>query len=193
MYVCPGWDLELFNEIKNIGHNYFFLSSTAIEPKAQSACSIEKNYGTDISTFNEEKLLQEFAQLKIDDWQGATWPPNIVHKDIWDLAGGYSIEFSPGLYSDPDFSMKLWQLGIRLFKGESKSRVYHFGSVSLKRVKRNNGYYTFVAKWGITQNIFSKYFLRRGRKYDGPLSEPKLSKSLQLNNIFKQVKAAFYR
>src|ERR1700737_2630196 len=27
MYACPGWDLELYNEIKNIGHHYFFLSA----------------------------------------------------------------------------------------------------------------------------------------------------------------------
>ena len=31
---------------------------------------------------------------------GATIPPNIVHRDIWDLVGGYSIEYSPGMYSD---------------------------------------------------------------------------------------------
>ena len=32
MYVCPGWDQYLFNEIKAIGHPEFFLSATAIEP-----------------------------------------------------------------------------------------------------------------------------------------------------------------
>ncbi len=28
-----------------------------------------------------------------------------------------SEEFSPGMYSDPDLSMKLWQEGVRYFKG----------------------------------------------------------------------------
>jgi glycosyltransferase involved in cell wall biosynthesis len=36
MYVCPGWDKELSDEINKIGHNHFFISSTCIEPKAQS-------------------------------------------------------------------------------------------------------------------------------------------------------------
>ena len=193
MYVCPGWDKALKEEIEMIGHNNFFLSSTAIEPRAQSDCSIEKDYGQDISGFNEQKLLQEFALLPKEDWQGATWPPNILHRDIWDLAGGYSIEFSPGMFSDPDFSIKLWQLGIRLFKGVAKSRVYHFGSISVKRARKNRGYYTFVAKWAITQNIFSKYFLRRGQKFDGELTQPSLSILQKINSQFKQLKAIFKR
>jgi glycosyltransferase involved in cell wall biosynthesis len=190
MYACPEWDKALAEEIEKLGHNYFFLSSTAIEPRAQSPCSIEKSYGTGISNFNEAGLLKEFKELPMENWQGATWPPNIVHRDIWDLAGGYSIEFSPGLYSDPDFSMKLWQLGIRLFKGVAESRVYHFGSVTLKRVKRNKGYYTFIAKWGITQNSFSRFYLRRGKLFDGPLADISLSAGRRLNNKFKQLKAA---
>lgn len=186
MYVCPGWDSPLFNEIQQIGHNYFFLSSTAIEIKAQSSCSIEKNFGSSIDQFEEEKLLTEFSALPFHDWQGATWPPNVVHKDIWDLAGGYSIEFSPGMYSDPDFSMKLWQLGVRLFKGLQQSRVYHFGSVSVKRVKRNKGYYTFIAKWGMTSGTLSKYYLRRGDQFDGLLVQQPIPAVVRLKNLFKR-------
>jgi len=186
MYVCPDWDTPLFNEIRSIGHKYFFLSSTAIEIKAQSSCSIEKSFGNNINEFLEEQLLAEFSTIPFHDWQGATWPPNVVHKDIWDLAGGYSIEFSPGMYSDPDFSMKLWQLGVRLFKGLEKSRVYHFGSISVKRVKRNKGYYTFIAKWGITSGTLSKYYLRRGDLFDGPLEQQTIPFTVQLKNLFKR-------
>src|SRR4029078_8120857 len=103
---------------------------------------------------------------------GVIWPRNIVPKDLWDLVGGYSIEFSPGMYSDPDFSMKLWTLGIRYFKGLSASRVYHFGSVSVKRIIKNKGYYSFIRKWGMTSSTLSKFYLRRGKPFDGPLKEP---------------------
>jgi len=192
MYACRDWDKLLYEEIKSIGHKYFFLSATAIEPKAQSSCSIEKNYGTSIETFNEAMLLQEYSTLHMQDWSGATWPPNIVHKDIWDLVGGYSTEFSPGMYSDPDFSMKLWQAGVRIFKGISGSRVYHFGSVSVKRVSRNKGYYTFIGKSGITSSTLSKYYLHRGAKFEGILKEPKLGKMLKLKNLFKRIVATFY-
>ncbi|WP_153800246.1 glycosyltransferase family 2 protein [Foetidibacter luteolus] len=192
MYVCPGWDTVLWKEIAAVGHNSFFFSSTVIDPVRSAPIMITRNYGTSIESFREGDLLQEYAGLPFNDWQGATSPPNIVHKDVWDLVGGYSIEFSPGMYSDPDFSMKLWKAGVRLFKGLSESRAYHFGSISLNRVKRNKGYYTFVAKWGITQNVFTKYFLRRGEVFNGPLAEPQLNKGHQVKNIFKQLKAAFY-
>ena len=191
MYACPHWDKYLYDEIKSIGHHNFFLSATAIEPKAQSKCSIEKNYGPTIDNFNEELLLSEFNSLPMEDWQGATWPPNIVHKSIWELAGKYSIDFSPGMYSDPDFSMKLWQMGIRLFKGVAKSRVYHFGSVSVKRVKKNKGYYQFISKWGMTQGTFSKYYLKRGQSCKGLLENPDIPFSVKVKSRFKQILAIF--
>jgi glycosyltransferase involved in cell wall biosynthesis len=192
MYVCPGWDDHLYREILSIGHNYFFLSATAIEPKAQSKCSIEKSFGTCLANFDEQALLQQFATLPMQDWQGATWPPNIVHKDIWNLVGGYSIEFSPGMYSDPDFSMKLWQAGVRLFKGIEKSRVYHFGSISVKRVKHNKGYHTFIAKWGMTSGTFSKYFLKRGKPFTQPSTAPTLPRFIQLKNKYKGFISVFH-
>jgi len=190
MYVCPNWDKPLKEAIDAIGHPYFFFSATAIEIKAQSSCSIEKSYGHNIETFQEELLLKEYQDLPMQDWQGATWPPNIVHKDIWDLAGGYSIEFSPGMYSDPDFSMKLWRLGVRTFQGISSSRVYHFGSISVKRVKHNAGYSKFISKWGLTSGTFSKYFLRRGEGFDGPLMQQEIPFMINAKNYFKRIYTA---
>jgi glycosyltransferase involved in cell wall biosynthesis len=186
MYVLPGWDVELKNAIDSCGTKKFFFSSTMIEPRAQSSCSIEANFGNSIENFEVEKLNKAYRQFEFQDWHGSTWPPNVVHKDLWDLVGGYSVEFSPGMYSDPDFSMKLWKQGVRLFKGLGKSRVYHFGSISVKRVKQNKGYYQFIRKWGMTSSTLSKYYLRRGVHFDGLLQEPKIP-------FFVQIKNAAYR
>jgi glycosyltransferase involved in cell wall biosynthesis len=191
MYACKHWDKFLWDEITALNTKYLFLSATAIEPKAQSICSIEKNYGTNIETFNEEKLAAEFESLPFTDWYGATWPPNVLHKDLWQLVGGYSTEFSPGMYSDPDFSMKLWQAGVRIFKGISKSRVYHFSFGSTKRVKKNKGYYQFIAKWGITSSTFTKLYLKRGSVYAGALNEPDIPLHIKLKNVFKSSLANF--
>src|SRR5690625_7349830 len=84
----------------------------------------------------------------MQDWSGATWPPNVVHKSVWDAVGGYSVEFSPGLYSDPDFSMKLWKMGVREFRGIADSRVYHFESISTKRNTMTAGSMQVLVKWG---------------------------------------------
>lgn len=192
MYVCPGWDKALFDEIQNIGHPYFFLSATAIEPVASSNCAIEKNFGTDISSFKEAELLEQFDKLEMQDWSGSTWPPNIVHKDIWDLVGGYSIEFSPGMYSDPDFSMKLLLAGIQLFKGVSQSRVYHFGSKSVNRVKKNKGYYTFISKWKISSSTLIKYYLKRGNRFEGEIKNKPLTSKLKIKNFYKRLQALLH-
>lgn len=191
MYVCPGWDSELYAEIEKIGHRYFFLSSTAIEAFPQSACSINGNFGKNINEFDEVALLKNYQNLPMNDWMGATWPPNVVHRDLWQLVGGYSIEFSPGMYSDPDFSMKLWKVGVRLFKGVAKSRVYHFGSVSVKRIKKNKGYYQFISKWGITSSTFSTRMLRRGEPFDGEGKDVSFGWNTRLKNFYKRVQTLF--
>lgn len=192
MYVCPGWDKALYDEIESAGHNLFFFSSTSIEPVASSNCVIEMDFGTGISSFRKKELLEQYASAPKADWQGATWPPNIVHRNTWDMVGGYSTEFSPGMYSDPDFSMKLWNAGVRLFKGIGDSRVYHFRSKSTSRNQVNNrGYYTFISKWGITSSTLTRNFLRRGEPFDGPLKEPSNTSIIRLKNLFKRVVASF--
>jgi GT2 family glycosyltransferase len=193
MFVCPGWDRSLLSEIESIGHQAFFLSSTAIEPvETGNRCVIVENFGKDPESFQEAALMKNFKSLEKKDWQGATWPPNVVHKKIWDLVGGYSIEYTPGLYSDPDFSMKLWKAGVRLFKGVSSSRVYHFGGKSTDRIIKNAGYYTFISKWGMSAGTFTKKFLRSGDGFDGPLSGPDLSLPAKIKNSFNRIRASLH-
>ncbi len=192
MYLCPGWDKALLDEITNIGHPFFFLSATAIEPVyTGNPCVIVRDFGKDPASFNESELLQKFNEPVKENWCGATWPPNVVHKKIWDLVGGYSIEFSPGLYSDPDFSMKLWQAGLRLFKGISASRAYHFGGKSTSRMVRNRGYYTFISKWGMTSRTFTSTYLRSGEPFQGELKTPETGTALSFKNWVKRLGAAW--
>lgn len=183
MYVCPKWDTFFFDDIDNIGHDKFFISATMIEPNySNNPCVIFSNeFGNDITNFDETKLLENYDKIDKSDWSGATWPPNIVSKKIWDLVGGYSVEFSPGMYSDPDFSMKLWNSGVRYFKGLGQSRVFHFQCKTTHRITKNNGKKQFVKKWGITNSNFGQDYLRSGKPFTGELPEPR-------NNIFKTLK-----
>lgn len=168
MYVCPDWDKSLWEEIQQLPDNKFFLSATLIQPRPFFCKSViaPANFGESVETFKEEELLEKYKLLPHSDWFGATWPPNVVHRDIWDLVGGYSIEFSPGMYSDPDFSAKLWMAGVRLFKGISNSRVYHFEARSTKRIRKNDGSTQFLQKWGITSASFMRNILKRGEHFD---------------------------
>ncbi|MDX1907100.1 MAG: glycosyltransferase [Bacteroidia bacterium] len=173
MYLLPDWDTALMAELEAVGHPYCMFSATMIEPHdTGNPCVIVQDYGTDIGTFSEQNLLQEAPALPRRDWSGSTWPPNVLHRDLWDLVGGMSIEFSPGMYSDPDLSMKCWQAGVRIFKGVAASRVYHFGSKSTGRVRKNKGRDTFLLKWGISARFFADHYLRRGAPWTGPLPDP---------------------
>ena len=173
MYLLPGWDTAFSEEIQALGHPRFYLSATAIEPdNTGNPCALVGDYGRTVETFREAALLAEFRHLHKDDWQGATWPPNVVHRQLWDLVGGLSVEFSPGMYSDPDFSRKLWAAGVRYFKGIGHCRAYHFGSKSVGRITKNDGRKTFLRKWGIKPSTFTRGYLRRGEPFDGALEEP---------------------
>jgi glycosyltransferase involved in cell wall biosynthesis len=191
MYVLPEWDSELMKEAEQLDTQLFFLSSTMIEPiNHNNPCVIApKDYGSSLDTFKEDELLKDFTAFEKNDWMGATWPPNIVHISTWDLVGGYSVEFSPGMYSDPDFSMKLWQAGVRLFKGVAASRVYHFGSKSTLRVKKNNGYRQFIKKWGITPSLFNNEYIKRGEMFTGVAKAPEENSSVKLQKLKARIKS----
>ncbi len=172
MYFCPGWEEPLVNEISSIKHNYFYISGSMIEPNSGH---IRFNCGETIDNFNEKKLLDNLKNLNIEDHQGSHFAPHCVHKDVWNLVGGFSEEFNPGIASDPDFNMKLWKLGVRIFKGLNSFKVYHFGSLTTrknKKVVQNKGDITFLRKWGITTGFFKKYYLRSNTIYKSPLNEP---------------------
>jgi glycosyltransferase involved in cell wall biosynthesis len=187
MYVLPGWDLALYKEIELIGHKNFTLSSTMIEPTdTGNACVVVRDYGRNSRDFQEERLLNEYKGLSIVDWSGSMSPPNVIHVDMWDLVGGMSIEFSPGIFSDYDFSRKLFEAGVRYFKGKGNSLVYHFGSKSIFRIKHNKGRKTFLLKWGYTTRIFNDKYLKRGKVFTGNISEPELDILTLAINKFKQ-------
>ncbi len=176
MYVLPDWDKYLADEIEKIGHDNFMLSGTMIEPfDTGNKCVVVKHLGENLENFKEQELLASYKDLNKTDWNGSTWPPNIMPLSLWKKVDGMSEEFSPGMYSDPDLSMKCWQAGVRYFKGIGASKVYHFGSRSTKRLGKNVGRALFKKKWGISSNTFTTKYLRRGEEWQGELKEPKLN------------------
>ena len=191
MYFCPGWEKPLLDEIKQINHNNFYISGSMIEPNSGH---IKFNCGETIDEFNEQKLLKNLKNLNIKDHQGTHFAPHCVHKEIWNKVGGFSEEFNPGIASDPDFNMKLWKIGVRIFKGLNSFKVYHFGSLTTRKNKKtiqNKGDVTFLKKWGITTKFFKKYYLRSKTKYLGPLSDPKLSFNYLLELMVCKIRKIF--
>jgi len=170
MYFCPDWDTIFANELKSLKDNEdFFLSGTMIQPFDSY---INLDCGKNHKDFDEKKLLYELPKIDFNDFQGTHWQPSLIPVKTWNKVGGFSEEYSPGLGSDPDFNMKLWKIGVRLFKGLGKSRVYHFSSVSLRKKAWNRGARTFLLKWGISIKFFKKYYLKTDDFFQGTLKEP---------------------
>ena len=169
MYFCPRWDNIFLDELKKIQIEDFFISGTMVQ---NFKSYIYLDCGNSHNNFNEEKLLKELPKIKFNDYQGSHWQPSLVPLSTWNKVGGFSMEFSPGLGSDPDFNMKLWNIGVRIFKGLGNCRVYHFSSISLRKKAWNNGSKTFLLKWGISIKFFKKYYLKSDTPYNGVLNEP---------------------
>ena len=175
-YFCPGWDDALVNELKDLKNILFYFSGTMIQNG-----QVELNCGSSLEDFNEKKLLNEYKNIKFNDFQGSTWAPHLIHKDLWNKIGGFSEEYFPGTGSDPDLNMKLWNEGVRIFKGLQNCKVYHFGSIVTRQKEKkfntitesgSKGSKIFLLKWGISIKFFKKYFLKSDTIYLKPLKEP---------------------
>ena len=176
-YFCPKWDLVLKSELDKIKHKNFYLSGTMVNNG-----QITLDCGSNLETFDEKKLLSKVSDANYYDFQGSTWAPHLIHKETWDKVGGFSEEFFPGTGSDPDLNMKLWEEGVRIFKGINDFKVYHFGSIVTRKYKNHptiktesgsRGAKIFLLKWGITIKFFKKFLLNSDTKYSGELSNPK--------------------
>lgn len=176
-YFCPDWDLILKNEVDMIGHDDFYLSGIMMNNG-----QIKFDCGNSVSNFDEKKFLKDYKNYNLFDFQGSTWAPHLIHKKIWNEVNGFSEEFFPGTGSDPDLNMKLWNIGIRIFKGINNFKVYHFGSIVTRRYKNHptittesgsRGAKIFLLKWGMSINFFKRFFLKSETRYDGKLTEPK--------------------
>ena len=131
MYFLPKWDLVLKNEISKLKNNLFYLSGTMMGPKEH----IDFDCGDTYQNFDEEKLLNNYTNYNLYDHQGTHWAPHVIHKDLWNKISGFDEAFDPGIGSDPDLNMRLWNEGVRYFKGINDFKVYHFGSISIRKKK----------------------------------------------------------
>ena len=204
-YFLPGWDSSFLEEIKKTCNNLYYFSGTMVQNG-----QVSLNCGEDLNSFNEQKLLKEYKDANYYDFQGSTWAPHIIHKETWDKVGGFSEEYFPGTGSDPDLNMKLWKIGVRIFKGLKDCKVYHFGSVVTRKFKDKNiktesgskGDKIFLKKWGIKIKFFTKFYLRgcvskngkiNCKKYDGPLQLPIRNFDYFFNFFLNKLAYVYYK
>ena len=162
MFCTPGWDSALLAAAATCGPGPVFLSSRLIEPgPTRNALIHVADFGGDPDSFDERALLRYAAAQRFADIDGAASQPTLVRRADWNLVGGYSIEFGPGMSSDDDFLMKLWLIGCRTFRIVGASVVYHFACRSTAKIRHNKGGRTFLLKWGLSQKTFREACIAR--------------------------------
>jgi glycosyltransferase involved in cell wall biosynthesis len=193
LYLCPDWDAILLDEIKLMKDEKWCISGTMIEPfDKKIPCIIpNKDFGRHPSEFDEKLFLETYKSYPKKDWTGSQWYPLVLPTFVYRAIGGLSVEFSPGMYSDPDFMIKLWHYGVRYFKGVSDSRAYHFGSISTTRVVKNDGRSNFILKWGMSSNTFFNNYLKIGSDFAGKLESPKEDILLKFKKFIDRYKVKF--
>ena len=195
MYFCKNWDVFLINEIINQKNNFYYLSGTNISTRYGL---INYDCGSSIDTFDEDKFDKFCLDDKTPDLQSSHWAPHLVHRELWDKIGGFSEEFDPGDGSDPDFCMKLWLENVRLFKGISKFKVYHFNSITTRndKVLLNNGTKTFLLKYGFNPKFFRKYYLKGNNSiiyFKGNLNDPNKNLFMVFDLLINKIKILFIK
>ena len=127
----------------------------------------------------KKNCLSNYQNINYFDHQGTHWAPHLIHKTIWNKIGGFSKEFDPGFASDTDLNMKLWKEGVRIFKGIKQFQSLSFWFYIIekkKRIKKNKGNRFFLKKWGISSDLFIKFYLKSNTPYNGPLNDkPKIN------------------
>ncbi len=162
MVACPGWDTAFVEAIISNKTDLALYFSTLIQPKiGKNHHMVEHDFGSTPETFDSEGLLKNFLSEKREDTEGAISQPTLFHKKWWQIVGGYSLEFSPGMSSDDDLAMKFWVAGCRHFRIVGNSRFYHFVCKSTGRIHNTKGGRVFVMKWGITQGEFYRNYMSK--------------------------------
>jgi len=190
MYFCKNWDIFLIDEINKQNNNQYYLSGTNVSTRHGL---INFDCGLTYLDFDEKKFDNFCLQDQTPDLQRSHWAPHLIHKELWDKIGGFSEEFNPGDGSDPDFCMKLWLNDVRIFKGVSKFKVYHFNSITTRNSKivLNNGTKTFLSKYGFNPKFFRKHYLKGNNSvvpFKGRLNNPKKNFSMLLDLTINKIK-----
>lgn len=193
MFCTPGWDSALVDALQDIGHSRVYLASQIIEPTDTGNAIVEVGpFGTGPADFDEAGMLAFAAALEVGDRNGTASQPMLVSRELWHRAGGYAIEFGPGMSSDDDFLMRLWLLGCRVFRQVGASRVYHFGCRTTDRIRRNRGGREFLMKWGVTQHDFKRNYLAQTAEAGAAARLPNVPRP-SLSSRVKRVMYAFGR
>ena len=152
MIYPPGW----FEKLILDGDPYYemCISPKLVEPRPGAPTFIVEFCGGAGGDFDKKKFL-DF----VDNYQGDRFYksgfnlPFLIKRDLWDLVGGYDINYDPwGSNGDSDLEYKIKLAGAQPYQAQD-SLVYHFSQTSGTFTPENDSfrfrnYAYFKEKWG---------------------------------------------
>ena len=151
MVYSPGW----WERLNASRLDRLCISPRLVEPRKGAPTFIEYFCGGAGGDFDKQKFL-DFVK---DNTSGPATVvhgfnlPYLINKELWDLVGGYDINYDPwGSNGDSDLEYKIKLAGIQPFQS-NYCFVYHFSQTSGTFLTENDSfrfrnYAYFKEKWG---------------------------------------------
>lgn len=166
--VLPGWDKALLDAHKKYSKKW--ISSTRIEPLCPPY-GVKGNFGRSPSQLRMDELLRFNEQLKLDKiYINNSNYPLLIPTEFWHEIGGYDTDFDPGIGSEVGLAKRCWEHGVRDFLQVPDSRVYHFQSTTVHRLKdvgtqRSKREQVFKNKYGLERQEFITKYMKKGSEW----------------------------
>lgn len=148
----PGWWEKLSAIVEK--NDIKCLSPVWVVPKNDFPPPFVHHYCGDVDTgYNHEKFLEFAKTYKDEKLETGFNTPFLIKKELWDLIGGYDINYDPwGSNSDSDLQAKIHLSGTQTWRYRDVI-VYHFFMISGTYEAPQNLYWHknmeyFEKKWG---------------------------------------------
>ena len=172
MIYPPGW-WDRFNEIGLDSKSC--ISPRLVEPRDGAPTFIKYFCGGAGGDFDKQKFFDFANKHSEKGWRNGFNLPFLIRRELWDLVGGYDINYDPwGSNSDSDLLYKIKLVGAHPMQN-TNCLVYHFSQTSGTFESQNQEYWHknfayFEQKWGFPrtdEGIWEATFdiPNEGRKY----------------------------
>lgn len=185
MIYPPGWFNRLTVRgwgtcVQDYDDDILCISPKLVEPRPGAPTFKEWFCGGAGGDFDKQKFLKYVEDYELQNNGLATGfnLPFLIRKDLWDLVGGYDVNYDPwSSNSDSDLEYKIKLAGVQPYQ-QTNCLVYHFSQTSGTFEPRNQGYWGknwqyFIDKWGfprtdegIWQASFTIPAKEEGRKFN---------------------------
>lgn len=151
MHILPGALDALLSAVKGQVPWNLLLCSRSIEKHSHIKEQLIMDFGTDLDSYNEDRLYKFFEGYKDkDSIITGKRMPFFMHRKLWEKMGGVD-EYYFSFATDDDLIQEAYDVGVRKFWMVFGSCVYHLSGHSNKQqtVDRDDlgPYQYFVDKW----------------------------------------------